>query len=102
MAATVTLIPGDGIGPEVSQATVRMLEAVHGSAPDIVGQGIANPTAMMRSSILMLRHLGQKKAAERVKRGIYRVYEEGCWLTRDVGGKASTEEFTSAVIDAME
>ncbi len=78
-----------------------MLEAVHGSAPDIAGHGIANPMATMRSSILMLRHLGQREAAERVKRGIHGVYERGCWLTRDVGGNASTEEFTSAVIDAM-
>jgi isocitrate dehydrogenase (NAD+) len=91
------LVPGANFGHQAA-----VFEAVHGSAPDIAGKGVANPTAMMRSSILMLRHLGQTEAAERVKRGIYRVYEEGRWLTRDVGGKATTEEFTSAVIDAME
>ncbi len=78
-----------------------VFEAVHGSAPDIAGQGIANPTAMMLSSVLMLRHLGQTSAADRVERAIHRVYGEAKYLTADVGGKATTDDFTSAVIGAL-
>ncbi len=91
------LVPGANLG-----ADCAVFEAVHGSAPDIAGKGLANPTAMMLSAILMLRHLGQGAAADRVERAINRVYQEGRRLTRDVGGNASTEEFTSALIAALE
>jgi len=91
------LVPGANIGAECS-----LFEAVHGSAPDIAGKNLANPTAMMLSAILMLRHLGQHEAAERVERAVRSVYAEGRQLTADVGGKASTEEFTSAVVAALD
>jgi isocitrate dehydrogenase (NAD+) len=76
--------------------------AVHGSAPDIAGKGWANPTALMLSSILMLRHLGQDDVACRIDKALQHVYKQANHLTRDVGGNASTEEFTAAVIDALE
>ncbi len=91
------LVPGANLGDNCA-----LFEAVHGSAPDIAGRGLANPTAMMLSAILMLRHLGRDALADRVERAIQRVYQEGRHLTRDVGGKATTEEFTSAIIDALE
>jgi isocitrate dehydrogenase (NAD+) len=90
------LVPGANLGDGVA-----IFEAVHGSAPDIAGKGVANPTAMMLSAVLMLRHLGQTAAASRTEKAIYRVFQEGQYLTGDVGGKASTEEFTSAVISAL-
>lgn len=90
------LVPGANLGEESA-----VFEAVHGSAPDIAGKDLANPTALMRSAILMLRHLGQDAAAERLEKAIHRVYQEGRHLTRDVGGNASTEEFTTAVIGAL-
>jgi isocitrate dehydrogenase (NAD+) len=90
------LVPGANLGDGVA-----IFEAVHGSAPDIAGKNLANPTAMMLSSVLMLRHLGQSDIADRVQRAIYNTYREGARLTRDVGGEASTEEFTSAVIAAL-
>lgn len=90
------LVPGANLGDGVA-----IFEAVHGSAPDIAGKGIANPTAMMLSAVLMLRHLGQTAVADRIEKAIHRVYEEGRALTGDVGGKASTEEFTSALIGAL-
>jgi isocitrate dehydrogenase (NAD+) len=90
------LVPGANFGAECS-----IFEAVHGSAPDIAGQGIANPTAILLSSVLMLRHLGKAAVADRVERAIHQVYQEGKWLTRDVGGTATTAEFTDAIIGAL-
>jgi isocitrate dehydrogenase (NAD+) len=90
------LVPGANLGAESA-----VFEAVHGSAPDIAGKNIANPTALMLSAILMLRHLGQDAAADRIEKAIHDVYLKGRRLTRDVGGTATTEEFTSAVIDAL-
>ena len=91
------LVPGANLGDENA-----LFEAVHGTAPDIAGQGFANPTALILSTILMLRHLGQNDVAARVEKAVYHVYQEGRNLTRDVGGKASTEEFATAVIGALE
>ena len=91
------LVPGANLGDEHA-----LFEAVHGTAPDLAGKGFANPTALMLSAILMLRHLGQNDVAARVERAVYQVYQEGRSLTRDVGGKASTEEFTTAAIGALE
>ncbi len=90
------LVPGANLGDGVA-----VFEAVHGSAPDIAGKGVANPTALMLSGVQMLRHLGQSAAADRTEKAIHRVYQEGRNLTGDVGGKASTEEFTAAIIDAL-
>jgi len=79
-----------------------IFEAVHGSAPDIAGKDIANPTAVIRSSQLMLRHLGEHAAADKIHDGLEKVYRTKDKLTRDVGGKASTSEFADAIIQFME
>ncbi len=90
------LVPGANIG-ELG----AVFEAVHGSAPDIAGQGIANPTALLQSGILMLRHLGEREAADRVEKAMLKVYADGQVRTRDVGGTSHTDEFAHAVIQAM-
>ncbi len=87
------IVPGANIGDHHA-----IFEAVHGTAPDIAGKGLANPTALMQSAVLMLAHLGEREAASRLHAAIYRVYAAGERLTGDVGGKASTREFTDAVI----
>ena len=91
------LVPGANFGHECA-----IFEAVHGSAPDIAGRGIANPTAVTRSGILMLRHLGEQDAADKVKYAVHAVFRESKHITRDMGGTASTNEFADAVIEAME
>src|SRR6266702_353890 len=91
------LVPGANFGHECA-----IFEAVHGSAPDIAGKGIANPTAVTRSGILMLRHLGEQEAANKVKYAVHSVFREGKHITRDMGGTATTAEFADAVIEAME
>ena len=90
------LVPGANIGTDCA-----LFEAVHGSAPDIAGKNMANPTAVIRSSLLMLDYLGETKAAARVQAALEKVYGEKKTLTRDVGGTAGTSEFTDAVIAAM-
>src|ERR1700675_486184 len=82
------LVPGANIGHECA-----IFEAVHGSAPDIAGKGVANPTAITRSGILMLRHLGEEDAANKVKYAVHAVFREGKHITRDMGGAATTSEF---------
>ena len=74
---------------------------MHGTAPDIAGQGIANPTALLQSGILMLRHLGEKEAADRTENAMIAVFLEGTVRTKDIGGTAKTNEFARAIIDAM-
>jgi isocitrate dehydrogenase (NAD+) len=71
---------------------------VHGSAPDIAGQGKANPTALMLSSVMLLSHLSETNSAHKLQSAVEAVYREGKHLTGDVGGTASTEEFTDAVL----
>jgi isocitrate dehydrogenase (NAD+) len=78
-----------------------MFEAVHGTAPDIAGKGLANPTALLMSAILMLDHLGEHSAARRIEAALERVYRDAKHTTRDVGGKAGTDEFTDAVIAGL-
>jgi isocitrate dehydrogenase (NAD+) len=90
------LVPGANIG-ELG----AVFEAVHGSAPDIAGQGIANPTALLQSGILMLRHLGEREAADRLENAMMEVFEEGKVRTRDIGGTARTTEFADAIIAKM-
>src|SRR5579863_2885439 len=90
------IVPGANLGEHHA-----VFEAVHGSAPDIAGKGIANPTAMMLSSVMMLIHLEELEAAKRLQTAIEKVYADRSALTGDVGGKASTEEFTNGVIRAM-
>jgi isocitrate dehydrogenase (NAD+) len=86
------LIPGANIGWEYA-----VFEPVHGSAPDIAGRGLANPIAMILSGAMMLRHLGERAAAERVERAVDRVLESGEPRTRDLGGTASTDEVATAI-----
>jgi len=90
------VVPSANIGGECA-----MFEAVHGTAPDIAGKGFANPTALLMSSILMLDHLGERTAAKRIQNALETVYREAKHTTRDVGGKAGTEEFADAVIAAL-
>ncbi len=90
------IVPGANMGERYA-----VFEAVHGSAPDIAGQGIANPTALMQSAVMMLEHLGEGAAAHRLRRAIEHVYAEGQHVTGDIGGRAGTKEFTDAVIAAM-
>jgi isocitrate dehydrogenase (NAD+) len=90
------LVPGANIGEQGA-----VFEAVHGSAPDIAGQGIANPTALLQSSILMLRYLGERDAAENIESAMMAVFAEGKVRTRDIGGTARTSEFADAIIQKM-
>jgi isocitrate dehydrogenase (NAD+) len=90
------IVPGANIGDHHA-----IFEAVHGTAPDIAGKGLANPTALMQSAVLMLAHIGERDAATRLQNAIHGVYGEGRHLTGDVGGKATTSEFTDAVIERL-
>ncbi|HEY0254867.1 MAG TPA: isocitrate/isopropylmalate family dehydrogenase, partial [Kofleriaceae bacterium] len=76
-------------------------EAVHGTAPDIAGKGIANPTALMLSSAMMLDHTDQRDAAERLRKGVYAALANPATRTGDLGGKANTAQFTDGVIAAI-
>lgn len=91
------LVPGANLGRDCA-----VFEAVHGSAPDIAGKGIANPTALLLSAVLMLNHLGERTAARRLQFAVERTYAEGSSLTPDVGGMASTAQFTDEVIRNLE
>lgn len=91
------LVPGANFGHECA-----IFEAVHGSAPDIAGKNLANPTAVLRSGLLMLRHLGEQDAAWKIRNALDEVYRHKDKLTRDIGGKAGTAEFADSVIEAME
>jgi homoisocitrate dehydrogenase len=77
-----------------------IFESVHGSAPDIAGQGISNPTATILAAVLMLDHIGDHETARRLDNAVNKVLVEGP-RTRDLGGTAGTEEFTNAVIAAL-
>jgi isocitrate dehydrogenase (NAD+) len=90
------MVPGANMGEKDA-----VFEAVHGSAPDIAGKGIANPTAMMLSSALMLAHLNESAAGARLQAAVEKVYAGGRHTTPDVGGKGTTTGFTDAVIAAM-
>jgi isocitrate dehydrogenase (NAD+) len=87
------IVPGANIGDNHA-----IFEAVHGTAPDIAGKGLANPTALMQSAVLMLAHLGERDAAARLQNAIHQTYACGDHLTGDVGGASGTAEFTEAVI----
>ena len=90
------LVPGANIGEAGA-----VFEAVHGSAPDIAGLGLANPTAVLQSSILMLRHLGEREAADRIEGAMLDVFREGKVRTKDIGGNSKTSEFSAAIIEKM-
>ena len=87
------LAPGANIGREAA-----IFEAVHGTAPDIAGKGIANPGALVLAACLMLDHVGDRFRADRIRRALEATIRGGAVLTRDLGGTASTREFTDAVI----
>jgi isocitrate dehydrogenase (NAD+) len=96
------LVGGLGVVPSGNIGNgMALFEAVHGTAPDIAGKGIANPTALLMSSIMMLRYLNQDEVAQRVETALHAVYHAGKVLTRDVGGSASTSEFRDAVIQQL-
>jgi len=91
------LVPGGNIGDDYA-----VFEAVHGSAPDIAGENIANPTGLILSSAMLLDHLGEPELADGIKETVYKVYEEGEVLTPDMGGDASTMEFAEHLAETME
>src|SRR3981081_1045439 len=90
-------VPSANLGDECA-----IFEAVHGSAPDIAGKNLANPTALLRSALLMLRHLGEHEAALKIRSALENVSRHHEKLTRDIGGKAGTSEFADAVIEELE
>jgi isocitrate dehydrogenase (NAD+) len=90
------LAPGANIGEQGA-----VFEAVHGSAPDIAGQGIANPTAVMLSGVMMLRHLGEMNAGQRMEDAIMEVFADGEFRTKDLGGASKTDEFANAIIKKL-
>ncbi len=87
------IIPGANIGKECA-----VFEAVHGSAPQIAGKNIANPTAIIQSSVMMLRYLGEYEAAQKIEGALEKVFIKGENLTIDLGGRASTDEFADEII----
>jgi isocitrate dehydrogenase (NAD+) len=87
------VVPGANIGDNCA-----VFEAVHGSAPDIAGKGLANPTAFLMSSVMMLQHIGEATAAARLQKAIEAVFLEGKDTTPDIGGKGTTTQFTEAII----
>jgi len=90
------VVPGANIGDQIA-----VFEAVHGTAPDIAGQGIANPLAVLLSALMMLEYIGERKLAARIEAAIFSVLEAGRYLTGDLGGSAGTAEFTQAIIDQL-
>jgi isocitrate dehydrogenase (NAD+) len=96
------LVGGLGVvGAANLGAEAGVFEAVHGSAPDIAGKGVANPTALLLSAMLMLAHVGERGAADRIMTALRRVLVHGRVRTRDLGGTASTVEFADAVCQAL-
>jgi isocitrate dehydrogenase (NAD+) len=89
--------PGANIGPDAA-----VFEAVHGSAPKYAGQNKANPTALMLSGVLLLRHIGEQAAAERVEDAVRAVIAEGRTVTYDLGGSAGTSDFADAIVARLE
>ncbi len=90
------LAPGANIGEDTAT-----FEAVHGSAPDIAGQGIANPTAIMLSAVMMLKHIDEFEAGDKMEEALMDVFKEGEIRTKDLGGTASTMEFANAIIKKL-
>lgn len=90
------VVPGANIGEQGS-----VFEAVHGSAPDIAGKNMANPTALLQTAVMMLRHLGERNAADLIERALFQTLEAKKVRTRDLGGTASTTEYTETIVAAM-
>jgi len=91
------VVPGANVGGDCA-----VFEAVHGSAPDIAHKNLANPTALLLSALMMLDHIGERARAERIRAALSRVLTEGRVRTRDLGGQASTTEFTDAICRELE
>ena len=91
------VVPGANLGESCA-----VFEAVHGSAPDIAGKNLANPTALLLSALMMLDHIGERDKAEHIRAALARVLTEGRVRTRDLGGTSSTTEFTEAVCREIE
>ena len=91
------VVPGGNIGIDVA-----VFEAVHGSAPDIAGKDLANPLAIIRSSIMMLYHMHKDEVAERIRKALREVIVNRKIRTRDLGGEATTSQFTNAIVEALE
>ena len=87
------IVPGANIGSRYA-----VFEAVHGSAPDIAGKGLANPIGCLRSAVMLLEHTGQRQAAERIEQAVAETLQDGKGLTRDLGGEGNTATITSALI----
>jgi isocitrate dehydrogenase (NAD+) len=90
------IVPGANIGESAA-----VFEAVHGSAPDIAGKGIANPTALIQSAVMMLHHIGEQAAAQRIEEGLVEVYRRGTVRTADLGGSSSTDAFAEAICELL-
>jgi isocitrate dehydrogenase (NAD+) len=96
------LVGGLGVTPGANLGeTCAVFESVHGSAPDIAGKGIANPTALLLSAVMMLRHIKDEATAVRVEKALFAALEEGTARTRDIGGTATTQTFTRSVISRL-
>jgi isocitrate dehydrogenase (NAD+) len=99
---TSGLVGGLGLTPSANIGDgCAVFEAVHGTAPDIAGQGIANPTAVLFSAVLMLRHLNETAAADRIESAVRKVIADGKATTRDLGGNASTDQYVDALIQSL-
>ena len=100
---TSGLIGGLGLLPSMNLGKdYAMFEAVHGSAPDIAGKHIANPTALLWSACMLLDHIGDTETAARIRRAVDTVLSVGMTLTPDLGGKATTEEYCRSIIDVLQ
>ena len=90
------VVPSGNLGEKAA-----LFEAVHGTAPDIAGKNLANPTALLLSATMMLHHIGERAAADRIESALKGVLKKREKVTRDLGGTASTSEFTEAIIAAL-
>jgi isocitrate dehydrogenase (NAD+) len=97
------LIGGLGLTPSgnIGLNGLALMEAVHGTAPDIAGQNKANPTALLLSAVMMLRHLGKTSYADRIQKACLDTIAEGKYRTGDLGGKATTSDFTKAICEKL-
>lgn len=98
------LIGGLGLTPSgnIGANGLALMEAVHGTAPDIAGKGMANPTALLLSGVMMLRHKSMERVANSIENATLSTIAEGKYLTRDLGGKSGTEDFVKAIIGKLD
>lgn len=98
------LIGGLGLTPSgnIGANELALMEAVHGTAPDIQGKDLANPTALLLSGVMMLRHLNMNDKAEMIQAAVLKTIADNKYRTKDLGGSATTTQFTDAVIGNMQ